>query len=180
MKIKYEANFNGYFPVLRAIQLLLKSKKLNFSLLGAYICFISQADFDPKHANYTVITRDDYELSKKWGRSPSTVNRKRRELIDKGLLYEKDGLTRVKNFSMFELSWVKIYAKYPPSILESLFSLLLEEVAKIIEDIAETPNNQPQNSTQSFMVPSKGGLSLSDEEMERQLKDILDLVDENG
>src|SRR3989344_4736658 len=131
MKIKYKANFKGYIPVLRSLQLLLKNKTLTFAQLGAYICFVAQADFDNKHRNYTVVVRDDYELAKEWSCSPSTVHRQRKELISKGLLYEEDGLTRIKNFALFELGWVKSsFAKLPPALVKSFFAKTLEESAK--------------------------------------------------
>lgn len=161
MKIKYKTNFKGFVPVLRSIQLLLQDGTLNFTQLGAYVCFVSQADFDSKHSYYTVLIRDDYELAKAWGCSPSTVNRRRNELIQKGLLYEIDGVTRVTNFSLFEYSMIKTYAKVEPQLLKTFFAITIDEVAKKIESVAKMVNTQPQNTPQSFSDPSKEDISLS-------------------
>lgn len=155
MKIKYKTNFAGYFPLLRAILLLLKDNTLNFTQLGAYLCFVAQADFDRKHPYYTVIIRDDSELANEWGCSSSTVNRKRKELIKIGLLYENDGLTRIKNFSMFELEWLKTLAKVPPTITKTFYAKTLDEIAESFDTIAEMHSDPPQNDAQSSNVPSK-------------------------
>ena len=162
MKIKYKANFKGYIPVLRSLQLLLKDKTLTFAQLGAYICFVAQADFDNKHRNYTVIVRDDYELAKEWACSPSTVHRQRKELRSKGLLYEDDdGLTRIKNFALFELSWVKTFTKFPPVLLKLFFAITLEESLKEAKNIANLQDDQVQKVPQSSSISSKGELSSS-------------------
>lgn len=165
MKIKYKTNFAGYIPVLRSIQLLLKDHMLTFTQLGAFICFVSQADFDHRHPHYTVIIRDDYQLAEEWGCSPSTVHRRRKELIDKGLLNEKDGMTRVTNFTLFQLDWVKSpYAKLPPTIVKSFYAKSIEEVAKDVDSIAQTLETLPQEPPQSSNVPFKGNVRFSNSE----------------
>lgn len=169
MKLKYKTNFVGYFPVLRAIQLLLKNQGVTFTELGAYICFVAQADFDKRHPNYRIILRDDSELAKEWGCSISTVNRRRNELISKGLLIKKDGVTKVANFYLFEMEWAKIFAKLPQSTLQTLFAKEQEEVAKEEFFVAEMQKKQVQKGTQSFNVSSKGELGLSNE-------DIIDIL----
>lgn len=161
MKIKYKTNFKGFVPVLRSIQLLLQDGTLNFTQLGAYISFVSQADFDSKHPHYTVLIRDDYELAKAWRCSPSTVNRRRNELIQKGLLSEVDGVTRVTNYSLFEYSMIKTYAKVEPQLLKTFFAITIDEVAKKVQSVAEMANRQPQNTPQSFNDPSKEDISFS-------------------
>jgi hypothetical protein len=65
MKIKYKTNLKGYISVLRSISLLLKDNTLDLSLLGAYLLFVMQADWDKKHDNYTMIIRDDKQLATK-------------------------------------------------------------------------------------------------------------------
>lgn len=165
MKIKYKTNFAGYIPVLRSIQMLLKDHILTFTQLGAFICFVSQADFDHRHPNFTVIIRDDYQLAQEWGCSPSTVHRRRKELIDKGLLYENDGITRVTNFTLFQLDWVKsAFAKLPPAIVKSFYAKSIDEVAKDVDSIAQTLETLPQESPQSSNVPFKGNVGLSNSE----------------
>lgn len=173
MKITYKANYAGYLVVLRAIQMLLKDGTLNFTQLGAFICFVAEADFDSRHPYYTVITRDDAELANAWGCNSSTVTRKRKELIRKGLLSSEDGLTKVTNFSLFELQWVKTYAKLKPTILQVLFAKTLSESAKEMEKIAIMQANQPQNDAQSFNISSKGELTSFDGDKE-YIDSILD------
>lgn len=161
MKIEYKTNYNGYIPVLRAIQYLLKKKIITISQLGYYICFVSQADFDNRHLNYAVILRDDKELAKEWHCDISTIYRNRRLLINKGLLEQKNGLTLVTNYHAFELEWVKIFAKLPPATLQSLFIIPQEEIANNPIVIAQMQKNQPQTSTQSSNNSSKGQLGVS-------------------
>lgn len=166
MKRPYNPNYSGSFPIPRAIQLLLKNKTLNFTLLAAYLCFVAQADWDKKHPFYSVIIRDDNELAKGWNCSVSTVTRKKEALIKKGLLYEKDGLVYVKNTTLFENEWVSIYAKLPPATLKTFFAKTPEEVANMLKESAKMQENQVQNTPQSFNVSSKGnsGFSTEDEE----------------
>jgi len=178
MKLKYKTNFVGYIPILRGIQLLLKNKTLNFTQLGAYLCFVAQADFDRKHKNFRIILRDDYELASEWNCSPSTVYRRRMELIKKGLLIEEDGVTKVTNFYMFELEWVKILAKLPLSTMQSLFTESQEEVAKEEFVIAEMHKKQDQKARQSSNNSSKGELGFSNTEL-KDLKDNVDNKDIN-
>ncbi len=161
MKVNYKANFKGYTPILRGIQLLLKDKTLTLAQFGAYICFVFQADFDNTHNNYRVILRDDNELAKEWGCNPVTVYRKRKQLIAKGLLTERNGLTEVTNLFLFELEWVRVFVKFPLPILQTLFTKPQDEIAKEEYFIAEMQKRQPQNSPQSSNISFKGDLGLS-------------------
>jgi hypothetical protein len=171
MKInRYKTNFNGYLPILRSIQHLLKDNSLNFSQLGAFICFVAQADWDKRHIHYTTIIRDDTELAREWGCSLSTVNRKRKELIKLGLLLEEDGLTKITNLQLFELDFIKKCAKIPPTITKTFFAKKNGEVALIVETLAETQANQLQNNPQSSNVSFKDNLGLSDKEIEDIMK----------
>lgn len=165
MKLRYHANFKGYFPILRSIQLLLKHQPLTLTQLGAYICFVAQADFDRRHKNYGIIIRDDATLAKEWGLSPTTVYRNRKQLIKKGLLTELDGLTMVTNFHMFDLEWVRLFAKQELSTLQTLFTKPQEEVAKREFFIAELQKRKPQDTIQSSSFSSKGELSLPKDEI---------------
>ncbi len=166
MKIKYKTNFSGYFAILRGIQLLLKNGTLNFTQLGAYICFVAQADFDERHPNFKVILRDDNELAKEWGCNAVTVYRNRKALIQKGLLIEEDGLTKVPNFFIFQIIWVKIFAKLPLTTLQTLFTKTQDDLAKEKFMIADMQRKQVQKQSQSSKVSSKGDLGLSDEEID--------------
>jgi len=166
MKIKYQASFVGYIPVLRAVQLLLKDSAINFSHLGAYIAFVMQADWDRKHDNYKVIIRDDQELAKAWCCSISTVHRKRKELIKLGLLTEKEGITEVTNFYIFEKDWIKIFSKLPESVLNDMFATTHEKIEKSEYYIAEMEKKQVQKTVQNFNFPSKDKLSLSNQDIE--------------
>lgn len=166
MKIVHKANFKGYITILRSIQYLLKDKTINFTQLGAFISFAAQADWDSRHPHYSVIIRDDAELAREWGCSVTTVSRKRKELIKIGVLYEKDGLTRIKNFSMFELKWLKTLANVPPTITKTFYAMTLDEVAESVDSIAKMHQVPPQNDTQSSNGPSKGELSSSDEDVD--------------
>ncbi|OGD92669.1 hypothetical protein A2697_02595 [Candidatus Curtissbacteria bacterium RIFCSPHIGHO2_01_FULL_41_44] len=163
MKLKYKTNFSGFICLLRAIQLFLKDETLNFTQLGAYICFTAQVDFDPKHPNYKIILRDDNELAKEWGCSPSTVYRNRQYLISKGLLVEKDGNTQVPNFYIFELKLVQSIVKLPPALIQQFFTKTENEVAKMTSSIAELQENQDQNGIQSSSISSKSDLSSSED-----------------
>ena len=178
MKLRYHANFKGYFPILRGIQLLFKNQSLTFTQLGAYICFVAQADFDRRHKNYGIIIRDDETLGKEWGCSPTTVYRNRKQLIKKGLLTEIDGLTRVTNFHMFDLEWIRLFAKQELPTLQTLFTKPQEEVAKEEFFIAELQKRKPQNTTQSSSISSKGISGLPKEDVE-DIDAILESID-NG
>lgn len=174
MKLKYNANFKGYFPILRGIQLLLKSLPLTLTQLGIYICFVAQADFDSRHKNYGIIIRDDETLAKGWGLSPTTVYRNRKQLIKKGLLTEIDGLTKVTNFYMFDLEWARLFGKQELSTLQTLFTKSQEEVAKEEFFIAELQKSKLQNTTQSSSISSKGELGLPNKE---EIEDIESIIE---
>lgn len=165
MNLKYAANFKGYFPILRGILLLLKNQTLTLTQLAAYIFFAAQADFDKGHKNYGIIIRDDETLAKAGGLSPTTVYRNRKQLIKKGLLTEIEGITKVTNFYMFELEWVRLFAKQELSTLQTLFTKPQEEVAKEEFFIAELQKKKLQNTTQSSSISSKGELGLPKEEI---------------
>lgn len=180
MKLKYKTNFSGYLPILRGLLLLLKNHTLNFTQLGIYICLVSQVDFDDKHDNYKILIRDDAELAKEWGVDASTIYRHRRSLIKKGLFIERDGLTVLPNFHIFQLEWVKIFAKLPYSTLQTLFTELQEDIEKEQFFIAEVQKKQDQKDTQSFNVSSKGELSSStkDNSYVNEYEDIDNILSE--
>lgn len=165
MKIKYKTNYIGYISVLRGIQFLLKNPDFGFTQLGAYIAFVTQADWDRRHDNYRVIIRDDQELAKAWNCSVSTVHRKRKELIKLGLLTEQDGTTRITNFYVFEKEWVKLFAKLPESTMQTIFATSHTEIEKKDYFIAEMHKKPSQKTSQSSNFPYKGELGLSEEDI---------------
>ncbi len=165
MKIQYKPNFIGYISVLRGVQFLLNHPDFGFTQLGAYIAFVMQADFDRRHENYRVIIRDDQVLAKAWNCSISTVHRRRKELIKLGLLSEKNGLTIITNYYAFEKEWIKIFAKFPESIMKELFATLHTQIEKEDYFIAEMQRKSSQNSPQSSNFPSMGELGLSEEDI---------------
>lgn len=107
MRVTYPINYSGYIPLLRRVLLLVKSRILSLQELGLYISFVMQADFDTRHRNYRTILRDDRQLGKEFGLSPSTIFRYRKRFIYLGLLTEEDGLTKITNYRVFELDWVQ-------------------------------------------------------------------------
>lgn len=169
MRIHYETNFAGYFTVLRAIQYLLKNKTLNLTQLGAYFCFVAQADYDSRHKLYGVITRDDEEIATKLGLDKTTIYHHRKQLIEKGLLVEENGLTKVPNFYIFEHKWVKGLVKAPVRYLQHLIEnpqRVIENLQELIEKIQQA---QLQNKPQSSSVSSKSNLSSFDTSSQEEL-----------
>jgi len=162
MKIKHKTNYVGYFPILRGIQLLLKNGVLSFAELGAYICFASQVDFDNRHETYGAIIRDDCELAKGWSCDSSNVYRKRKGLIKKGLLYEKNGFTYVTNFYLFELKEAKYYAKLPIDVLQTFFEESQNNLVKEQNINAKLQKDSLQKDIQSSKISSKGNSSLNE------------------
>lgn len=161
MKIKYKTKFGGYVPLLRATFYLIKNKTLSFAQFGAYIFLISQVDFDRRHKTYGVIIRDDYEIASELGCDSTTIYNQRKILIKKGLLQEKDGVTSVPNFYLFESEWVKLLSKLPPELFQELFVKPqggIEQLQKVIE---KTQSSQLQKQPQSFNISSKDNLSSS-------------------
>lgn len=167
MKIDYKAYFKGYIRIFRCVQLLLGRKGLSFAELGAYLCFLMQADFDDRHRNYGYLLPDDKELASKFHFHESTIYRQRKNLIKQGLLIEEaNGNTKIVNPKMlFGKEFKSIMASGPP---KNLVNLLINQelLSKNESDIAKTQNNQVQNDTQSFNNSFKDDLGLSEGEIE--------------
>ena len=162
MKITYKTNFNGYIILLRAIQLLIKDKTLDFTELGSYICLIAQADYDRRHKRtYSIIIRDDKEIADELGCDYSTIYRHRKNLIKKGLLVEtSEGYTKVPNFYLFELKYAQYLAKVPAPHLHKLFAKPLGISEGLQELMAKLQDNKLQ-SVNSSSTSSKGNLGSS-------------------
>jgi len=164
MKIDYKTNFSGYLHLLRAVQLLIRDKTLNFTEFGAYICLVAQADFEKRHKRtYGVIIRDDKEIAKELGCDYTTIHKHRKALIKKGLLAEKNGLTVVPNFYLFEhpIVWKLVKLKFPVAKLHHLFANPRIGVEVILPVIATLQEQQLQKATDSSSLLSKGNLGSS-------------------
>lgn len=142
MNVKFDINYSGYIPILRGILLLLKTRTISVTQLGFYIFFVMQADFDPKHRYYRTIIRDDKQLAKISGVASTTIYRRRKELIEVGLLVEVDGVTKISNFELFELEWVKKNVKSPIPNLEELFVTPQQEYVENENYIANLQDEQ--------------------------------------
>lgn len=179
MRINYSITYSGYIPVLRSILLLLNNKHLSLSQLGAYIYFVMQADFDSRHPHYRVILRDDKQLANEAGVSYTTIYRLRKGLIQIGLLVEKNGVTFVTNYHMFEFGFMKKLTKMKPSNLKCLFTKPQEEITGSEFSIAHTQNDLPQKVDQSFNTSSKVSLSFGPKFTEDDKQWIHDYVKED-
>lgn len=176
MKIGYKTNFNGYISMLRAIQLLIKNKMLNFTELGIYICLIFQADYERRHKRtYGIITRDDKEIANELHYDYSTIYRHRKNLIRKGLLIETpEGYTKVPNFYLFELKYAQLLAKVSASHLHELFAEPKGNLEDLQELVARLQENElkkvnPSNaSSNDSLVSSQEDINL--DEIEKGIK----------
>ncbi|MFA5750371.1 MAG: Lrp/AsnC family transcriptional regulator [Candidatus Shapirobacteria bacterium] len=162
MKIDYEANFKGYISIPRCIQLLIPQEKLTLSELGAYICFVMQADYDTRHKNYGIILREDQEIAKKLNLSPSTLYRQKKKLIKRGLLIDENNNIKLPNFPAFTISFLRTIANDPPEYQTNIFKFDNPKLKKELLN-AEMQKDQVQNNTQSFNDSSKVNLCLSEE-----------------
>jgi len=179
MKISYLITYSGYIPVLRSILLLFKYKNLSLSQLGAYIYFVMQADFDNRHPHYGAILRDDKQLANEIGVSHTTIYRQRKNLIKAGLLTEKNNITFITNYHMFEFERVKKLVKLKLPNLQDLFTKPQEEMADLELSIANMQNCPLQKVDQSFNTSSKGNLSSKPEFTEEDQKWIHNYVKED-
>lgn len=100
MKINYDVTLNGFICIPRSIIPGLV-KELGLSGLTKYLILVTQADFDPKHKNYSKIIRDDKEIGTKFGTSASTFYKSRKVLTKKGLLISEEGVSRVPSMEAF-------------------------------------------------------------------------------
>lgn len=171
MKIIYSVNYSGYIHVLRSILLLLKNNTLTFPQLGAYIFFVMQSDFDLRHKNYGVILRNDKQLAEEFNVNTTTIYRYRKVLIKKGLLIEKDGITKIVNYHLFHEKWIYKLAKCSSSSLLDLFTKTQENIAIFENLIANLQEIQPQKAAQRFNVPSSEYVSSELSEADKEFID---------
>ncbi len=149
MKISYPINYAGYFPIQRSILKLVSRRIIPLSQLGSYICFVSQADFDPRHRYYRTVLRDDSQIAAEFGINSTTIYRHRKDLIKAGLLAEEDEVTKITNYRMFELEWVQKLAKRSIINPEQLFLAAHDMTASFEDLIANLQKGQDQIATQS-------------------------------
>lgn len=156
--------YKGYLQFLRAIILLFKDDKgTNFSLLGAYICFVSEADWDFRHKKYKHIDFSNKELADRWNCSETTIWRKvnalkRMNLVGKGL---KNMLT-VTSLELFNESVARELSKFAFSNKEEFIASSKIAIAEFQKEIAEMKERQVQKSLQSSRISFKDDLGLSD------------------
>ena len=136
VQVTYPMNYSGYIPVLRSVLLLVNNGIIPLSLLGSYIYFVMQADFDSKHRYYSVILREDEKLASAANVNTTTIYRHRKELIRAGLLFEEGKNTRITNFRMFEFEVVRRLVKLSPANPTELFLIPQENLSNIESSIA--------------------------------------------
>ena len=184
MKIEYKTNFEGYFSLLRAIQLIIKDKSLTFTEFGVFICLVAQTDFHKTHETYGVIIRSDSEIAQALGCNSATIFRHRKKLISKRLLLERNDFTVVPNFYLFEHSWASKLAKTPSTYLNELFAKPQDSSAGLQELIAKLQKDQLQNKLQSSSISSKSNLSSIDSSREDididEISDEIDRIEQSS
>ena len=74
---------------------------------------------------------------------------------------------------MFELEWVKVFAKLPVSTLQTLFAKEQDKVEEMDFFVAKMHDKQIQKGSQSSNFPFKGELGLS----EQSIQDTIDIED---
>lgn len=173
--------YKGYFPFLRAVILLFKTKKeINFNLLGSYLAFLIEADWDFKHLKYKYIEATDEELAEKWGCSLTTIWRKKKDLEQLGLLSKgRRKMTVVKHFELFERDVVNNLANVPFSNKDSFISVAEKEILKFHGKISKMKEKRVQEGLQSFKFSSKRDLSFPDSDNEIISDEDLDEIARN-
>ena len=170
--------YKGYIVILRVIILPFLDKPIRLLEFGVFIAIVIECDWDKKHSTYGCLVKSNAELASRWGCDSSTVLRHKKRLIDTGLLIERNGLLKIKNFELFEVGLAKQLAKIPLATPQDLFANLQSIVANPHESIANMQDNQAQNTPQSSNVSFKGNLSLSNNETGLSQEDI-DLINES-
>lgn len=131
MKIKSKPSLKGYITLHRSIQTLLKDNIFDFTMFGAYIGFVLQADWDKKHPNYGCLLKTDSEIAGEWGVNPTTVWRKKNALVTKGFLnIRTDGLVHVTHINFFDHKFNQLVAPIPFSPMQEVSAKQQEEVAE--------------------------------------------------
>lgn len=137
MKMKYNPQQSGYITVLRDFQKLLSNKELSFSLLGAYLLFVFQADWDRRHNNCRAILPDDKDLAKLWNCHISTVYRMKKKLVKLGLIEFTNEVYYIKNLSLFETGTIKSVLKKNLANVHIYYSKTESELSKKLFEIEQ-------------------------------------------
>lgn len=165
MNIKKEPSLKGYLVLVRSIFTLISNKQLSFTQLGAYLYFVSQADWSRQTGHmYSCILRDDEKMANLLQVSQSTIWRQKKALVKKGFLFEREGLTWITNMSLFDISIVKSVIKANLANTHEYFANTEEELAKKLLDIAETQKGQVQKDGQNSKFPFKSRLDVFNED----------------
>jgi len=165
MNLKKETSLKGYLVLMRNAFNLISNKQLTFTQFGAYLYFVSQADWSKQTGHkYSCIIRDDETMAGLLKVSQSTIWRQRTALVKRGMLVEREGLTWVKNMSLFEINTVKAVIKSQLANTHEYFAKTEEELAKKLFNNAETQEDQPQNNRQSSEFPYKSRLDVFNED----------------
>lgn len=144
MNISYNIKSKGYMPVHRSIQKLLTNSNMSFSMIGAYICFSFQADWDRRHEHYRAILPNDNVLAQEWCCDESTINRNKKKLLDLGLLESKNGIVYVKNLDMFNIHTIKTFKKLTIADMHLYYAKSELELAEMIFNNAKSQENEPE------------------------------------
>lgn len=182
MNIKMKPKpFKGYFPFLRAILLLFINRSLGFASLGAFLAFVSECDWDKKHTTYGLVTKTDQYLSAKWRCDPSTIWRRRQDLIEMGLFsYNEDGYLKLNYIDLFDLSYARKLGRMSFATPQELNEKMQEIIAKDQSNIADMQKKQDQSTLQNFNDSFKGNSGvlssnleiISDKEMDKIVEEI--------
>lgn len=144
MNISYNIKSKGYMPVHRSIQKLLTNSNMSFSMIGAYICFSFQADWDKRHENYRAILPNDNVLAEEWGCNESTISRNKKKLIDLGLLEIKNKIVYVNNLDMFNIHTINAFKKMTNADLHLYYAKSETELAEMMFNHAKLQENEPE------------------------------------
>lgn len=144
MNISYKTKSKGYMPVHRSIQKLLNNPDMSFSMMGAYICFSFQADWDKKHEYYRAILPNNDKLAETWCCDVGTVIRNRQKLVKVGLLEVKNKITYVKNLDMFKILTIKAIVKSDVANIHNYYAKSELELAEMIFNSAKSQENEPE------------------------------------
>jgi len=163
MKINVKAKpYKGYIFFPRVIMLsFISNNKLEFGILGDFIAFATECDWDKRHPTYGCLTKPDEYLARRWGCDLSTVWRKKKNLKKAGFLREADnGLLRLHFIEWFEAPIAKELAKQEFADSQELIAKTHEIIASSQSKIADMQEAQGDNDPQSFNVSSKEDLSV--------------------
>jgi len=162
MKITQQIKpYKGYLHFPRALLLVFKIESLDFGLLGAFIAFSTECDWDRHHDTYGCLTKPDEYLARKWGCNLTTVWRKKQQLLKRGCFeITKQGYYKLNYIEWFEPLIAKQLAKLALSTSQELIAKTQEIIANTNWNIADVQTTPSQNTDKSFKFPFKGNISV--------------------